>query len=301
MLLLSLVSHLLLLILFPFEPCSSSSLLSSGLVDPISTPEVPVSASDASSAAADISAPTVVPAPAVGSAAADLSAPVAPAAVPAPVAIPEVPKIVPPPIPIRNSTRQSTKPSYLQAYHCNQVSVAPSPASLSSSSSTLYPLSSYLSYDKLFLPHKHFCNVISSTVEPKHYNQVVLDRKWREAMASEIQALEANHTWSLQSLPPGKKAIGCKWVYKIKNRADGSVERYKARLVAKGFTQKVGLDYIETFSPIAKMVFVKSLLAVAAVKGCSLSQLHVNSAFLHGDLTEEVYMVLPPSFHNKGR
>ena len=120
-------------------------------------------------------------------------------------------------------------------------------------------------------------------------------------MASEIQALEANHTWSLQSLPPGKKAIGCKWVYKIKNRADGSVEKYKARLVPKGFTQKVGLDYIETFSPVAKMVFVKSLLAVAAVKGCSLSQLHVNSAFLHGDLTEEVYMVLPPGFHNKGR
>ena len=119
-------------------------------------------------------------------------------------------------------------------------------------------------------------------------------------MDAEIAALEANHTWNLTPFPPNKKAIGCKWVYSVKNISNGFVERYKARLVAKGFTQKEGLDYIETFSPIAKMVSVKCLLAVATVKGWFLSQLDVNNAFLHRDLIEDVYMALPPGFHNMG-
>ena len=83
-------------------------------------------------------------------------------------------------------------------------------------------------------------------------------------MAAEIVALEANNTWTLIALLADKKSIGCKWVYKIKYKADGSIQRHKARLVAKGFTQKDGIDYFETFSPVAKMVSIKVLLAMAA-------------------------------------
>lgn len=115
-------------------------------------------------------------------------------------------------------------------------------------------------------------------------------------MSEEIKALEDNQTWNLTSLPPNKKAIGCKWVYKIKYKADGTIERYKARLVAKGYDQQEGLDYQETFAPVAKLTTMRCLLAIAAVKNWSLHQLDISNAFLHGDLNEEVYMQLPPGY-----
>ena len=119
-------------------------------------------------------------------------------------------------------------------------------------------------------------------------------------MDAKIATLESNNTWIFTTLPPHKKAMGCKWVYRVKYRSNGSVERYKARLVAKGFTQQQGLDFTNTFYPVAIMTIVKTLLAVFVIRGSHLTQLDVNNAFLHGDLHEDVYMHLPQGFHYKG-
>lgn len=100
-------------------------------------------------------------------------------------------------------------------------------------------------------------------------------------MNVKLQVLEINGTWSILSLPPGKHPVGCKWVYKIKFRADGTVKQHKARLVAKGNTQQEGIDFLDTFSPIAKLVIAKILLSLATIHGWSLTQLDVTNIFFH--------------------
>ena len=109
-------------------------------------------------------------------------------------------------------------------------------------------------------------------------------------MKSEIEALQSNHTWDLVTLPEGKTPIGCKWIFKVKYKSTGEVERYKARLVAKGFNQQEGIDYQETFSPVVKMKTVRTVLALAAKKGWCVYQMDVFNAFLQGDLFDEIYM-----------
>jgi len=110
------------------------------------------------------------------------------------------------------------------------------------------------------------------------------DKKWKQAMDAEMEALEKNGTWDLVNLLNGKKPVRCKWVYTIKYKADGSIERYKARLVAKGFTQIYGVDYMETFAPVAKMNRVRVILYLAANYGWNLQQFDVKNAFLHGEI-----------------
>lgn len=115
-------------------------------------------------------------------------------------------------------------------------------------------------------------------------------------MRAEIDALEANGTWTMEDLPHGKKAIGSKWVYKVKFNFDGTIERLKAHVVVQSDTQTEGIDYTETFAPIAKMVSVRVFLAVAVIKNWEFHQMDVNNAFLHDDLHEEVCMRPPPGF-----
>ncbi|GJY85560.1 putative RNA-directed DNA polymerase [Tanacetum coccineum] len=132
--------------------------------------------------------------------------------------------------------------------------------------------------------------------EPKHFKQAVKDVRWIEAMKQEIQALEENKTWTLEELPKGKRAIDSKWVYKIKYKPNEMFEPVQARLVAKGCTQMEGVDFHETFAPVAKLVTVRTLLTVAVKRNWHIHQLDVNNAFLHGDLNEDVYMKLPEGF-----
>ena len=113
-------------------------------------------------------------------------------------------------------------------------------------------------------------------------------------MKEELDTLSKNHTWDLVTLPPRKSVVGCKWIYKIRTRSDGSIERYKARFVVKGFTQEHGIDYEETFAPVARISSVRTLLAIAAASKWDIFQMDVKNAFLNGDLSEEVYMQPPP-------
>ncbi|PRQ43270.1 putative RNA-directed DNA polymerase [Rosa chinensis] len=159
-----------------------------------------------------------------------------------------------------------------------------------------YPVANYMSTRRLSKSYESFVNQISAVSVPNKVQDALGDPKWRKAMEEEMEALQKSNTWQLVPPPQGKKAVGCRWVFTVKHNADGSVNRYKARLVAKGFTQTYGIDYDETFAPVAKMNTIRVLLSFAANLNWPLRQFDVKNAFLHGELTEEVYMSLPPGY-----
>ncbi|KAG8479816.1 hypothetical protein CXB51_029314 [Gossypium anomalum] len=177
--------------------------------------------------------------------------------------------------------------------------VPPAVHERSSSLTNCHPMQTR-SKNGIFKP-RVFSSVLDEK-EPSTIDEAFQSAAWTAAAKAEYGALISNHTWDLVPLPAGRCAVGCKWIFKVKHNADGSVARYKGRLVVKGYLQEVGVDFYETFSPVVKPTTVRVMLALAVSRGWSLRQVNVNNAFLNGDLHEEIYMTQPLGFeqHNGG-
>lgn len=135
--------------------------------------------------------------------------------------------------------------------------------------------------------------------EPKTYKQAIEceeNKKWSAAMRDEYESLVKNDTWKLVERPKNRNIVDNRWIFKVKQNSDGSIDRYKARLVARGFTQEYGFDYMETFSPVVRFTSIRIILSIAAQRKMKLRQFDVKTAFLNGDLKEEIYMEQPVGF-----
>ncbi|KAE8670806.1 hypothetical protein F3Y22_tig00112079pilonHSYRG00011 [Hibiscus syriacus] len=139
--------------------------------------------------------------------------------------------------------------------------------------------------------------------DPKNFEEAIRSINasfWKSAVSDELESIMSNHTWELVDLPKGFKPISNKWVFRKKLRPDGSIQRYKARLVVKGFTQRFGLDYFDTYSPVTKISTIRALFALASIHKLQVHQMDVKTAFLNGDLDEEIYMEQPLGFEAPG-
>lgn len=194
--------------------------------------------------------------------------------------------------------KRSTKPpSYLSEYHCALLPFTSfSSTSIPTEQKAPYQISSVLNYDNLNPQIQASILAYTLETEPKIFKEAMASEMWHGSVNAEFETLEQNRTWDVESLSPGKNVVGCKWVYTLKYNADGTIERPKSPLVAQSFTQQEGLDYMDIFSPVAKLTSVKLLIGLAAAKGWSLNQIDVSNAFLHGELDEEIYTRLPQGY-----
>ena len=145
---------------------------------------------------------------------------------------------------------------------------------------TEHPITKYVSYHKLSKSHKAFTSKISHLFIPRTIQEALDNPDWKLDILEKMNALKKNRTWEIVNLPREKKTVGCKWVFTIKCRADGSIERYKARLVAKGFTQTHDIDYQETFAPVSMINSICVLLSLAVSLDWPLHRLDVKKRIL---------------------
>lgn len=136
--------------------------------------------------------------------------------------------------------------------------------------------------------------------EPSNFYEANNSSEWKEAMKEEYESIIKNNTWDLVKRLNDKQPIGCRWLFKLKFKADGSINKHKARLVAKGYSQKEGIDFEEKISPVAKLSTIRLIIALATKHHWKIHLLDVKSSFLNGDLKEEVYLVQPEGFIKKG-
>ena len=156
----------------------------------------------------------------------------------------------------------------------------------------------------LLLGESYQAITIDSEEDPVNYKEALEDvdaQEWLNAMDREMESMYSNPVWSLIEAPKGVKPIGCKWIYKRKRRPDGKVETFKARLVAKGYTQKEGIDYEETFLPVAMLKSIRILLVIATSLVYEFWRMDVKTIFLNGSLDEDIYMQQPEGFIARGQ
>ncbi|RVW30562.1 Retrovirus-related Pol polyprotein from transposon RE1 [Vitis vinifera] len=161
---------------------------------------------------------------------------------------------------------------------------------------TDHPIGNYVTYEGLSPSYRAFATSLDDTQVPNTIQEALKISEWKKAVQDEIDALEKNGTWTITDLPVGKRPVGCKWIFTIKYKADGSVERFKARLVARGFYTILWDRLSGDFCSCCKTEHYQDLLSLAVNQDWCLQQLDIKNAFLNGDLEEEVYMEIPPGF-----
>jgi hypothetical protein len=147
-------------------------------------------------------------------------------------------------------------------------------------------------------------NDIGKMDDPDSYKEAMKSEnslKWCEAMEYELRSMSSNDVWDLVEIPDGAKRVGCKWVYKTKYDSKGKIKRFKVRLVAKGFSQREGIDYTETFSPVSKKDSFRIVMSLVAHYDSELHQMDIKTVFLNDDMQESVYMAQPEGFAIEGK
>ena len=137
--------------------------------------------------------------------------------------------------------------------------------------------------------------------EPSTYAEVASQQCWKDAMMEEYESIMKNDVWEIVSRPDGKSVVTSKWIFKIKHAANGSIEKYKAKFLARGFSQKEGVDYDETFAPVARYTSIRTIIALASAMRLRLHQMDVKTAFLNGEIEEEVHVEQPDGFVVHGK